>query len=67
MVILKWRNRYSGETGYIASVSTKNRCFVNTNDEDKAKRYSDKAVASVLGKLEAYGETANNEFEIIEI
>ena len=66
MVVLKWTNKYSGETGYVASVSTKEQCFVNTFDKAEAKRYSEKAVKGILTKLDNYHETDNNIFEMIE-
>ena len=66
MVVLKWTNKYSGETGYVASVSTKEQCFVNTVNMDEAKRYSEKAVKGILTKLDNYHETDNNIFEMIE-
>ena len=65
MVIIKWTNKYRNETGYVASVSTKNECFVNTYDKENAKRYSEKSVAGIMKKLEAYHETDNNDFEFI--
>lgn len=37
MVIIKWTNKYSNETGYVASLSTKNECFINTFEEENAK------------------------------
>lgn len=67
MVIIKWINKYSGETGYVASVSTKNRCFVNTFDADMAKGYSEKAVKGIISKLESYGEAENNDFEVVSV
>ena len=66
MVVLKWTKKYSGETGYVASVSTKVQCFVNTFNMDDAKRYSEKAVKGILTKLDNYHETDNNIFEMIE-
>ena len=63
MVIIKWTNKFSGETGYVESVSTKNRCFVNTFKKKDAKRYSEKAVKGILTKLDSYNETENNIFE----
>ena len=65
MAIIKWTNKFSGETGYIASVSTKNKGFVNTFEKSEAKVYSDKYVKNVLNKMEEYGETENNDFEVI--
>ena len=64
MVIIKWTNKYSNETGYIASLSTKNNCFVNTFEQDKAKRYSEKSVPGIMKKMEAYHETDKNEVEV---
>ncbi len=66
MVVLKWTNKYSGDTGYVASISTKEQCFINTFDIDEAKRYSEKAVKGIMTKLENYHETENNIFEVIE-
>ena len=42
MVKIKWTNKFSNETGYVASVSAKNKCFVNTFDKNEAKEYSEK-------------------------
>lgn len=65
MVKLKWTNKYSGETGFVAQISTKNRCFVNTFDQNEAKEYSEKAVKGLLTKLESFHETDNNTFEVV--
>ena len=65
MVIIKWTNKYSNETGYVASVSTKNECFIATFEQEKAKRYSEKSITGIMKKLEAYHETDNNDFELI--
>ena len=66
MVVLKWINKYSGETGYVASMSTKEQCFINTFSKEEAKRYSEKAVKGIMTKLEKYHETDNNIFETVE-
>ena len=67
MVIIKWTNKFSGETGFVASVSTKNQCFVNTFDQESAKKYSEKSIAGIMKKLEDYHETDNNDFELITV
>ena len=67
MVIIKWTNKYSNETGYIKSVSTKNECFINTFDENEAKQYSEKSVTGILNKLEKYNETEDNIFEAVTV
>ena len=67
MVVIKWTNKFSNETGYVASVSTKNECFVNTFEKKNAKRYSEKSVPGIMKKLEAYHETDNNDFEVVKV
>ena len=67
MVIIKWTNKYSNESGYVASISTKNECFINTFEESEAKRYSEKSVKGMLTKLEAFHETDDNDFEVITV
>ena len=67
MVIIKWTNKYSNETGYVASISTKNECFINTFEEREAKRYSEKSVKGMLTKLESFHETNDNDFEVITV
>jgi hypothetical protein len=66
MVVLKWTNKYSGETGYVASMSAKEQCFINTFSKEEAKRYSENAVKGIMTKFESYHETDNNDFEAIE-
>ena len=68
MVILKWTNKFSKETGYVESVSSKDKHFVNTFDASLAKRYSSKVTACrMIASLKSYGETENNDFEILEV
>lgn len=67
MVKIKWTNKYSNESGYVASVSAKNKCFVNTFEKSEAKEYSEKAVKGLMTKLESYNETENNTFEVIPV
>ncbi len=68
MVLLKWTNKFSNETGYVESVSAKEKHFVNTFDANAAKRYSSRAVANrMIASLRSYGEAENNDFEIVEI
>ena len=67
MVIIKWTNKYSNESGYVASISTKNECFINTFEQSEAKRYSEKSVKGMLTKLESFHETDDNDFEVITV
>lgn len=64
MYVLKWTNKYSGETGYVESISSKDRHFVNTFDKTAAKRYSSLNIAGrMITTLASYGEAENNVFE----
>ena len=68
--IIKWRNFYSGEEGYVAKVSTKELCFYNTLDINSAKVYSSEAIAKkTLRQLESFGQGSAicNEFSIITV
>lgn len=60
---LKWKNKFSGEEGYVASVSKAKGYFINTFDKTGAKKYANEAaVQKDLKLLEALGEFVNNEF-----
>ena len=62
-VNLKWKNKFSGEEGYVASVSKAKWYFINTFDKAEAKKYASEASAQKdLATLEALGEFVNNEF-----
>lgn len=62
-VNLKWQNRFSGEVGYVRTVSPKDGCFYNTFDKSKAKKYTSESVLSRdLTFLKGIGEMHNNLF-----
>ena len=62
-LILKWTNKFSGEEGYVASVSKAKGYFINTFDKAEAKKYANEAgVQKDLVILEALGEFVNNDF-----
>ena len=68
MVVIKWTNNFSGETGFVESVNTKEQHFVNTYDIQNAKQYKAEANAKgMISKLISYGEGDNNTFEIVEV
>jgi hypothetical protein len=67
MVIIKWTNKFSNETGYVASLSTKNKCFYNTFEQSEAKHYSEKSVTSLMKMLDSFHETDDNSFEVITV
>lgn len=61
---LKWTNKFSGEVGYVKSVSAAKGYFINTFDKDEAKTYrSEKMISKDLETLETIGEMENNTFD----
>lgn len=66
--VLKWTNKYSGETGYVGTVSKKKGYFTNEPDVLKAKRYvTDAAISNDLETLKSFGEFKNNDFAAEEL
>lgn len=66
--VLKWTNKYSGETGYVGTVSKKKGYFTNEPDMFKAKRYAtDMAINNDLEALKSFGEFENNNFAAEEL
>ncbi len=64
--ILGWRNRYSGEEGFVKSVSLKKGYFENTFNKSNAKSYVNEGlVRKDLNILNTIGETQNNDFFLI--
>lgn len=68
MFILKWTNKYSGETGYVESISSKENCFHNTFEASEAKQYKSMAIANrMITVLKLMGEAENNDFEAVKV
>ncbi len=66
--VLKWTNKYSGETGYVGTVSKKKGYFTNEPDMLKAKKYvTDMAINNDLETLKLFGEFENNNFAAEEL
>ena len=66
-MVIMWKNRYSGETGYVKRVCSNEKCFENTYDKSEAKEYGSIAAArGIITKLNSYGEGENNVFLIID-
>ena len=65
---IRWMNKYSGETGYVAGIDSKERHFVNTPDVQEARTFTNAGLAAVgVKQLTAYGEAENNVFEIVDV
>ncbi|MCD8068335.1 MAG: hypothetical protein LUE87_05520 [Lachnospiraceae bacterium] len=66
-LILKWTNKFSGEEGYVKTVSVKKGYFVNTYDITEAKAYrSQKVLDNDIAALTDMGEAENNVFTAVE-
>lgn len=64
---IKWTNKYSGETGYVESIGSKEKHFVSTNDVHSARIFMNAGLAAVgVKQLTSYGEAENNVFEIVD-
>ena len=65
MKIIKWINKFSGESGYVKSVLKSKGYFVNTWERDNAKTYLNDGMAKKdLLLIEEMGEAVNNDFVI---
>ena len=66
--VLKWRNKLSGEEGYVKTVSVAKGYFINTFEASEAKSYrSEKAVEADLEKLRSFGEMEANDFFTVTV
>lgn len=66
-MVIKWRNKYSGEEGFVKTVRSNDRCFENTFDYNEARQYASASVAKgIITKLVSYGEAEANDFFIVE-
>ena len=65
-MLIKWTNKFSDETGFVQSISKKEKHFNNTFDKKSAKVYKDKSAAQrIITLLTSYGEAEANDFAII--
>lgn len=67
MVVIKWKNKFSGETGYVQAISAKEKHFINTYDINEARQYKEITAKGMITNLIAYGEGNNNDFELIPV
>lgn len=65
---IQWTNKFSGETGYVASISKAKGYFINAETVEGARSFrSDKEVATAIQTLVELGEAENNLFEAVEV
>ena len=64
---IQWTNKYSEETGYVGKVMYKAGHFVNTFEQESAKKYKSQTEAEKdIAKLIEIGEGENNNFAVVE-
>ena len=64
---IQWTNKYSGETGYVKTVSAAKKCFINTFDKNEARKFrSDAEAEKTIVVLNEMGEGENNTFAVVE-
>lgn len=51
---IKWKNKYSGETGYVKCLHRRGRYFENTFDIEQARIFSVRLVDKAIADLENY-------------
>jgi hypothetical protein len=67
MFKIKWTNKFSGETGFVADIKRKAGHFVSTFEAAEAKAFKNaKNAEKAIKTLAEIGEADNNNFEIVE-
>lgn len=67
-IVLKWTNKFSGETGYVKSFSQKDGHFVNTYEASEARGFLNAKLAEkMITSLAEVGEADNNNFEVVAV
>lgn len=51
---IKWKNKWSGETGFVKSVNMEQQYFENTDDVNQAKIFSPRVVKKTVEILEQF-------------
>lgn len=65
-MIIKWTNKFSGETGFVKSINKREKHFDNTFNKAEARRYASVGSATqIVNMLMSFGEGENNNFEIV--
>lgn len=66
-MIIKWINRYSGESGYVRDVNYKEKHFNNTYFKEEAQKFKNEESANkIINRLISYGEGNYNDFELVD-
>ena len=63
---IKWTNKFSGEQGYVKSIDSKEKHFINTWEQSEAKVFKTESNAQkAISRLIEFGEGDNNIFELV--
>lgn len=51
---IQWKNKWSGETGFVKSINMEQQYFENTDDVNQAKVFSPRVVKKTVETLEQF-------------
>lgn len=63
-MIIQWKNKWSGETGFVAKINRKKGYFENTFNEAEALKVNPKTIGKTLAELKQFCD--DNEYTAIE-
>lgn len=64
---IKWKNRYSGETGFVKAIRESKGYFENGSEDEARTFRSDAEFQKAIDLLIRIGEGENNEFSAVRI
>lgn len=68
MFAVQWRNRVSGETGFVKKINRKEGYFENTWEGKDAKLFKTEKNAKVLlSDIEFFTNVPDNDYQVVEI
>lgn len=59
---IKWRNKMSGEEGYVAGINFKEGHIISANHFEEANVYSERSAKGLITKMEKLGMEQQNEY-----
>lgn len=66
--VVKWKNRRSGETGYVEKINRKEDHFVSTQEIKDAMHYANAGLASsAITTLYNLADSAENDYESVPV
>lgn len=66
--IICWRNKWSGDEGFVKQIRQSSGYFINTFDKEEARRYrTSNEAQKAIDVLMSYGEGQNNDFFVVSV